>query len=528
MGDPAPPTDEPARREKAAQLLFAVAAVVACVVIVVMNRRQWFFHDDFVFAFDRDLADPETLLRPHFGHNTVVPSILFQLVYSVVGLHSFWPYQLMVVASHVGVAAVLRSVMVRCRVDPFLATSAAVLFLFFGSGRENLTWAFQTTLNGSLIFGFAALLTADREDDDRRRDVSAALLLCAAVLCSNLGPFMACMVGVAVVLRRGLRRATVIVAPPLALFGLWRVTAPDGREAVETTDVAGAWAWGSELVTYGFESLSHVPVVALLVGVVVLAAVVGLVRTTVIEGRWSTEAVPVALVVGLVALAASLGYTRGGSAYPPFTPRYTYLVGAFTVPVAAWALGRLTEGRRSWTLGACGLLLLGLPANIARIGPSNAYDEKNLGDPDLIGALASVASAEDATPGYELYGFITNEDIIRAERHGKVPTGSGSPDVRGRALLMVALGAGSSPAAGCRAVDHAGPVTLERGDRLQVGGSQVELSLASDPEGPVLTSEVPNRRAGVGGFDVVIDRIELLVRPTSPGAEVQVCEVERP
>ena len=159
-----------ARVERAATVVFAVAAVVAAATIMVQNREQWFFHDDFVFAFQRDLADPVSLLRPHFGHNTVLPAAMFQLIYRVVGLNSFWPYQLLVVASHLGVTVVLRAVMLRCRVQPVLATSAAILFLFFGSGREDFTWAFQTTLNGSIVFGFAALLVADRDaPPDRRR-----------------------------------------------------------------------------------------------------------------------------------------------------------------------------------------------------------------------------------------------------------------------------------------------------------------------------------------------------------------------
>ena len=511
-----------ARVERAATAVFAVAAVVAAATIMVQNREQWFFHDDFVFAFQRDLADPVNLLRPHFGHNTVLPAAMFQLIYRVVGLNSFWPYQLLVVASHLGVTVVLRAVMLRCRVQPVLATSAAILFLFFGSGREDFTWAFQTTLNGSIVFGFAALLVADRDAPPDRRDLGAGLLLCGSVLCSNLGPLMAAVVAVAVVLRRGPGPLGRVIGPPAALFVVWWVTAPAGTEAPESAAPREAFTWGAELVAYGFRSLTHVPPVTVLLVVAVLVAVTGLARTITRTGRRPEDAVPMALIAGMVALAASLGYTRGGSFYPPFTPRYAYLIAVFSLPVVAWALARLAAGRPPLVLAASGLLLLGLPANVARIDPSNEYDELFLGDRELFSAMAEVATEQQVTRGYTVFPFTTSDALLDAHERGEVPSLTVSDEVRDEALLQVALGPARGTAGACETVDASSPFVVERGDRLEVGATELRLSLASAPDHPDNTRLVPGAE-GIRSFDVLVDRIDLVVRPEVPGAEVRVC-----
>ena len=525
IGRPADPPTRP-RSDRVADVVFAVAAVAASVAIVALNRRQWFFHDDFVFAFERDVTDPVSLLRPHFGHNTVLPSVVFQAMYQVLGLRVFWPYQVLVIASHVAVATLLRAVMLRCRVDQLLATSAAILFLFYGSGRENLTWAFQTTLNGSIAFGFAALLVADHDGPSDRRDLHAALLLCASVLCSNLGPFMAGVVAVAVIVRRGPRSLGRVVGPPVALFVLWRLTAPTGREARDTATPDEAWVWGSELLAYGFRSLTHVPVLTAALAVSVLVALVLFGRRVSREGLRSDDAVPVAVVVGLAGVVAILGVSRGGGVYPPFTPRYAYMVAVFSLPTVAWSLSRLAAGRRRWAVAASALLLLGLPANVGRIGPSNEYDEMYLGAPELVAALGQEASARNTTPGYEVYGLATSDGLIDAYRRGEIPDVAISPEVRARAALFVSLGAARSPSHSCRTVDHTEPLTLERGDRLEVDSEKVGVTLLSVPGEPSDSGSVPDTD-GIRGFDVLVDQIELLVRPETSGTDVRVCRSDR-
>ena len=194
--------------------------------------------------------------------------------------------------------------------------------------------------------------------------------------------------------------------------------------------------------------------------VAVLVAVTGLARTITRTGRRPEDAVPMALIAGMVALAASLGYTRGGSFYPPFTPRYAYLIAVFSLPVVAWALARLAAGRPPLVLAASGLLLLGLPANVARIDPSNEYDELFLGDRELFSAMAEVATEQQVTRGYTVFPFTTSDALLDAHERGEVPSLTVSDEVRDEALLQVALGPARGTGGACETVDASSPFVV--------------------------------------------------------------------
>ncbi|MCB0988836.1 MAG: hypothetical protein H6519_06995 [Microthrixaceae bacterium] len=502
--------------------VFWVLSLVAVTLIMTLNRRQWFFADDFVFAFDRQLSDPVGLLRPHFGHNTVLPAIVFQLIYQVVGLHQFWPYQIAVALSHVAVACLQRALMLRMGTGRLLATAGATLFLFFGSGRENLTWAFQITLNGSLAFAFWALLVADRDREldsiSRRCDLLASLLLSGAALCSNLGPFLACVVGLAVFLRRGLSASIRVITPPLALFLTWRLWAPKGQEAVKAADIGQAVVWGREHLFVSFHSLTHVLVVSILL----MMAVFGAIVMTVKNGRRPEDNIPLALLVGLVLLAASLGYTRGGFIFPASTPRYVYLGASLALPLSAWALGRLAESSKNLMALAVALLLVGLPANMRLIGPSTLYDELALGSPVMTAAVASVAVDEAVAGPYVIDGLFTANGLIRASKEGRIPVLAFSSEARREALLRVALGRAVRAPVNCRPMASAGMVSLRRGDYLDLGPVPVRLALADYPDGPFVQEYFPED-GGLRGLIVLVDRIDIIVEPYGDATSIHKC-----
>lgn len=90
----------------------------------------------------------------------------------------------------------------------------------------------------------------------------------------------------------------------------------------------------------------------------------------------------------------------------------------------------------------------------------------------------------------------------------------------------MSLGAARSPSHSCRTVDHTEPLTLERGDRLEVDSEKVGVTLLSVPGEPSDSGSVPDTD-GIRGFDVLVDQIELLVRPETSGTDVRVCRSDR-
>lgn len=506
-----------------AWLTFAAASLLALPAIVIANRDQWFYNDDLVFAFARRLGDPTSLLRPHFGHLTALPAAAFQVIYGVVGLHSYRPYLVLVALTHLAVAASLLAVMHRCEVDGRIAASGVVLFLFFGSGRENLVWAFQITLNGSLAAGLLALAITDRDVVRGRRELVGVLLLCVGVLCSNLGPFLAVLAGLVALIRRGWRSAARLVALPLGLFAIWTVTAPPGIDAVSAASFPDAVRWGTRSFAYGYQSLTHLFPVAVVMFLVVARAIWGEVRDGRDGGGWRVRPLPMVLVLGTVALAASLGHSRGGFWYGPDTPRYAYLTVAFTLPVVAWALSRLCAGRPILVGVACLAFLVGLPVNVSRIGPSNAYDQGHLGRPDLLVALAEFTAANHPPPGRAVSGRVTTDQLLHAHDSGVLPRLRLGPRVRDEAALLVSLAPaqdGTPTPTPCRQFDPSRPVRLRRGQRLVVDAALVGGSLAGS-KGPVVTWAAQGNANSVH-LDVLVGPTTVMVH-VDPSARPQVC-----
>jgi hypothetical protein len=58
-------------------------------------------------------------------------------------LRTYVPYLLRVVSLHLVLARLLWLVMRRAEVHPWIATAAAALFILFGSGHDNILFAFN-------------------------------------------------------------------------------------------------------------------------------------------------------------------------------------------------------------------------------------------------------------------------------------------------------------------------------------------------------------------------------------------------
>ena len=92
------------------------------------------------------------------------------MLYSVVGLHHYWPYQLPVILSHLAIAFLLRHIMRRCGVRPWTASLVAATYVLFGPGVDDILWAFQIGFNLAVVFGLAQMILADHDGPLDRRD----------------------------------------------------------------------------------------------------------------------------------------------------------------------------------------------------------------------------------------------------------------------------------------------------------------------------------------------------------------------
>jgi hypothetical protein len=382
-------TDAPAREPERAHggpfgarvalSAFVVAEVIAFPLAIYWDRGTWFQLDDWDFLAARTAGSMNDLFRPHFEHWSTLPILAWRLLWTVFGLHTITPYEVLAIVVHLAVAALLRVIMRRSGVNPWVATAVATLFVFFGRGAEDVLVAFQVTLVASLLFALLQLLLADHDGPLGRRDALGLLAGFIGLLCSGLAVTMTITVGIALLLRRGWRAALLHTVPLGLTYFVWRAvapkeSAPDYYHAQSLGQVVRFIAVGVRATLGG---IGQLPGFGLVFGALLIVGVVLAFRDDargVLRGR---AALPVALLLGSLTFLVITAVVRAGTqnAAPGETglgpeharlSRYVYLVAALSLPMVAFAADAIVRRWRQAVIPMVVLLLVGLPGNIQK------------------------------------------------------------------------------------------------------------------------------------------------------------------
>jgi hypothetical protein len=347
--DPRPPIWD--RSASVAAWVFGVfVAGAALLLLFRLGRYHWFHGDEWDFLVDRDAGDIGDLVRAHNEHLTLLPILVYRALWQVFGVRTYLPYQVPVIAMHLTAAVLLRVVMRRAGVHPWIATAAAGVFVLFGPGEENIVWAFQITFTGSLVFGLAHLLLADHPGEIDQRDWIGLGFGVLGLLSSGLTPLFTGVVGVVVLVRRGWKPAAFNVLPLAAAYLVWWFAiGPHFIDVDRSPAVSDLTHFVWRAVSATFESLgAGSPILGVLVAVVL---VVGLaVAYAPLRGRElvDTAVVPVSLLVAGVGFMAVSAYGRWWFGDIGDSSRYLHLLAAFTLPALAVAADALA---RTWRYG---------------------------------------------------------------------------------------------------------------------------------------------------------------------------------
>ena len=91
----------------------------------------------------------------------MLPILLWRAIFSLAHLTTYWPYLVPLLLAHV---VVVHLVWRRCLLegaDVWVASGLALLFALYGTGAEDLAWAFQIGFVGSVGLGLLAVELAD-------------------------------------------------------------------------------------------------------------------------------------------------------------------------------------------------------------------------------------------------------------------------------------------------------------------------------------------------------------------------------
>ncbi len=204
-----------------ARWTFLAYLVAAIPILLWMGDNRWFLGDEWSFLTAKSATDLGGLFAPHNQHWSTIPILIYRLMYTLFGLHEYWPYQLLVILAHLAIAGLLRMVMRRCGVRPWLATVVAGTYVLFGPGRDDILWAFQIGFTLSVVFGLVQMLLADHDGSIDRRDWMGLGFGGLALLTSGQAPSLILATGLAVWYRRGWRQAAFHTVPLGAIYLLW-------------------------------------------------------------------------------------------------------------------------------------------------------------------------------------------------------------------------------------------------------------------------------------------------------------------
>jgi hypothetical protein len=416
---------------RVAAWVFAAVEAAAVPLWLLHARSLWFFADEWDFLAGRTGGDLGDLFRPHNSHWSTLPILAYRFLWWLVGLRSYLPYVALLVLLHVTAAALLRIVMRRAGVGPWIATAAASAFALFGSGYQNIVWAFQIGFTGALVLGLTHLLLADHDGPIDRRDWLGCLAGLAALLCSGVGVTMAVVVGVATLIRRGWRIAALHVAPLGLVYVVWWVSI--GNEPQETGPVRAVEL--ARFVRNGvqgvFGALGQLTGSGVALGILL---VVGLVLAWARLDRPQLRrcaAAPVALLLGVIVFLVLSGIWRVGFLGPESAraSRYLHPGAAFVLPAIAVAADAVV---RRWRLLAPVVLLLlvvGIPGNIRAL-TDYTHDQKQAQQDyrKLMLALPRVPAAREvprtvrpATSGFDSRENVTIGWLLDGVASGRIP-----------------------------------------------------------------------------------------------------------
>ncbi len=507
-------------------LALAFALLLGAAVFLYAARRTGFYFDEWDFIQDRRGWTLDALLKPHNEHLSLLPVLVYKLLFATAGLESHVPYRLAGIALHLGIV-VLVLAYARRRVGELLALGAAGAVLFVGPGSLDVLWSFQIGFLGSLAAGLGALLCLDRED--RRGNVAAAVLLTAALASSSLGIPLLVAAAVELLGRPDRRRRWPVLVAPVVLYAVWYAAygVPSGATAdnlfAGPRYVAEAAA-GAAGALFGLDVAWGRP---LLLGL--LAALVLSVRRV--------PAVPwrlAALVTAPLAFWALTALARADNGEPD-AARYLYPGVLFLVLIAVEA-ARGVRARPQALVALAALLAFATLSNLNALRDQAGFlrDQTTIVD-------GAIAATEIAGPrvGPEFQPSPVTAPQIRSGRYLAAARGLGSPAptprelahtfqagraaadaalVRGYNLALAPAG-GARAGAGCRRANNL-ELVVPRGGLLIDGAAKVSVRRWSD----LYSEPLAGAPAGAAVLRIPADRGGAPWRAKiAGGAPVRVC-----
>jgi hypothetical protein len=206
------------RRVSPATALMAGASTLSAGLLIHWESRLTWWRDEWLFVLHRQGWSPATFFNPFVEQLLAIPVLIYKVSLEIFGLDSALPVQLVAIALFI-LSVVMLFLYGRRRMGEWLALASVLPILFLGPSWDDLLFAFQLALFGSVACGIGAFLALDR--DDRTGDLVAMTLLILSLFFFDIGvPFVAGAT-VLIAFSPDRWRRSYVVLVPTALWLLW-------------------------------------------------------------------------------------------------------------------------------------------------------------------------------------------------------------------------------------------------------------------------------------------------------------------
>jgi len=445
------------RGDRTAAGVFALFVAIAFPVLLFgIGAYHWFFRDDFFFITGREASSLNDVFSPHNTHWSTVPVVTFSVLWALVGFRSYRPYQACVIGLHLSACVLVRVIMRRAGVGPWIATFAAAALVLFGPGEQNIIWAFQIGFTGSLTFGLAQLVLIDHDGPLDKRDALGVVAGALSLLSSGVGVAMAVVVGLATFGRRGYKVAMLQTVPLAAMFLVWSsVEHPQLTSAFGRPPLAVVYRWVRSGEIGLFLALGHFQLVAALLAFVLVVGLVLAWSRISIDQLRRRASIPAAMFIGTIVFSIFTAEGRwiSGAQFAR-SSRYVHIGAALSLPAIAVAIDAIARRWRAIGIGAVALLLVAIPWNADHFGENSVFGARYMASRrHVLTNIVRLPEAREVPRSERPYADVfmspglTIGFLLDAEKSGRLDAATGplSPKLRDEMLVRLAVDQRSGP-----------------------------------------------------------------------------------
>ena len=216
-------------------LIWIVLCIAAIARFASISGNRTFQYDEWNFVLNRWQLSLDTFLQPHNSHLSIFPAAVFFFLFRAVGLANYWVFLFVGFMTHIATASIF-ALLVSKRLGKTSAIALGALFLFLGTGAENILWPFQIGAMASLAGYLLALHFLSSQH--RHGNLLAMTSIILSVGSAGFG--IAAVIGVTmqIVISRQIKKSWWVTVMPSALWLLWYINYGQSEVRSENLNVA--------------------------------------------------------------------------------------------------------------------------------------------------------------------------------------------------------------------------------------------------------------------------------------------------